>query len=112
MEDIKEYFKKLIDSGVIKARIGGPKNNILICKTLADWCIASSDLVRAGYIVSSPGTFGGPSKSNRTNTYNKIWRNGTVCASVVEKKVLIFTIPQTESDYCDVVCDSEELNES
>lgn len=108
MEDIKEYFKKLIDSGLINARIGGPKDNILICKTLADWCISSSALVRAGYIVNSPGTFGGSSKSNRTNTYNKIWRNGTVCASVIEKKVLIFTIPQTKSDYCNVISDSKD----
>lgn len=108
MEDIRDYFKKLISSGVIKASIGGPRDNILLCDTLSDWCVASGELVKAGYSVLSPGGFGGASSSERANTHNKIWRSGTLCASVIKKKVLIFSMPHNESDYCNVISDSKD----
>lgn len=103
MDDVKVFFQKLIDDGSVKATISGPKNNVLVCATTSDWCIASGELVHAGYEVDSPGSFGGSHPTSRQNTHNKIWKSGTVCASVVEKKVLVFSLPQTINDHCDVI---------
>lgn len=103
MEEIKVFFKELLDSGTVHGHIEGPKGNVIVCDTMKDWCIASGEMVHAGYEVNSPGGFGGSSHTSRQATWNKIWRGGTVCASVIERKILIFTLPQTVDDYCDVI---------
>ena len=101
-DDLKALFLKLIESGKIKGHLEGPKNNVLVCDSLADWCTAGSLIGKAGYNVESPGGWGGSAPNDRKNTYNKIWISGTVCASVIERKVLIFTLKQTENDYCHI----------
>lgn len=103
MNDIKDFFQKMIDEGLVNAKIGGPKNNILFCEAMSDWCIASGELTKAGYEVDSPGNYGGSSPSSRANTHNKVFRSGTVCATVINKKILVFSIPHTTSDYLDVI---------
>ena len=103
MDDVKVFFQKMIEEGLIQAKIGGPKNNILFCNSMSDWCIASGELSRAGYDVSSPGGYGGSSPSARANTHNKVFRSGTVCATVIEKRILVFSIPHTTYDYLDVI---------
>lgn len=101
-EELKAFFKELIETGKVKGHIEGPKDNVLVCDTLVDWCTAGSLIGQAGYDVVSPGGFGGSHPTDRKNTYNKIWRSGTVCASVIEKKILCFTLQQNSSDYCQI----------
>lgn len=103
MLDIKEFFKRLLESGLVHGHIDGPKGNVLVCDTLADWVLAGGELVQAGYEVDSPGGYGGGSPAARANTHNKIWRSGTVCATVINKRVFVFSLPQTTYDHCDVV---------
>lgn len=103
MEDIKVLFKKLLECGKVRGHIAGPKNNVLVCDTMRDWVIASGEVAQEGYDVTSPGGYGGASPSSRANTHNKIWRSGTVCAAVIEKRVLVFSLPQTTYDYCSIV---------
>lgn len=101
-DKIKAKFAELISSGLIQAHIEGPKNNILVCNSMNDWAIACGELCRSGFNALSPGGYGGSGATDRKNTYNKIWRSGTVCASVIEKKILCFTLSQTDSDYCHI----------
>jgi hypothetical protein len=107
MEEIKVFMRKMIEEGTVKGHMAGPKNNVLVCDTMADWCVASGELVQAGYNVSSPGGYGGSHPSSRANTHNKIWRSGTVCATVIDRRVHVFSIPiplpQTVNNYCDVI---------
>lgn len=102
MKDVKEFFKKMVEEKLINAKLGGPKENVLICESMKDWCIASGELVNSGYEVNSPGHYGG-GDSSRQNIHRKIWTSGVLCASVIEKKVLIFSLPHSISDYCDVI---------
>lgn len=104
MKEIREFFKGMIESGEVKGHIEGPRDNVLVCDAMADWCVASGEMVRAGYEVNSPGGFGGSAPLSRANTWNKIWRNGELCAIVVEqRKVLVFTLPRDIHDVCHVV---------
>ena len=102
-EDIKSFFAFLLDSGIVQGYLDGPRKNVLVCKTMNDWAISGSELAKRGFSCTSPGGYGGSSPKDRQNTYNKIWRSGTVCASVIEKRIFIFIQPQTEFDFCDVV---------
>jgi hypothetical protein len=68
-----------------------------------DWIIAGNEFAIHGYNCTSPGGFGGSSAKNRQNTHNKIWRSGCICACVIERKILLFTMPQTQFDFCDIV---------
>lgn len=99
---IKGIFKTLLSSDLVKGKIVGPKENVLECETMNDWIIAGSELAKAGFICSSPGGYGGSHPTSRQNTHFKIWKTGSLCAVVIEKKVLLFSLPQSVSDYCQI----------
>jgi hypothetical protein len=102
-EAIKGKFREVLESGQVKGHLEGPKKNILVCDTLNDWVRAGNEMMDAGFDITSPGGYGGSSPVDRSNTWNKIWKHGTLCASVIEKKIFIFRLLITEADYCDVV---------
>lgn len=107
---IKAFMRDLIESGIVHGRIAGPKDNVLVCDTLADWAVACGELVGRGHFeIASPGGYGGASPAARANTHNKIWRSGTACASIVDKRVLVFSIPRL-SQQIDVVWEKEKVD--
>jgi len=103
MEEIKDIFKRILADGIAKGRIDGPKGNVLVCDTQKDWIKAGNELVDAGYNCYSPGGYGGSHPASRQATWNKIWTTGTVCATVIDKRVLVFHLPQSVNDQCDVI---------
>ena len=103
METIKEIFKKSLDTGLVKGHIAGPKGNVLVCDSHKDWLKIGDELVDAGYDCYSPGGYGGGNPASRQATWVKIWQAGTVCATVIAKRVLIFHLPQSVNDQCDVI---------
>jgi hypothetical protein len=94
MKEIREIFKELLKSGKVHGHIKGPKDNVLVCDTMNDWVKAGNEIMNEGYNITSPGGYGGSHPTDRKNTWNKMWRSGTVCATVIEEKVLCFKIPQ------------------
>ena len=80
MDNIKIMMERLISDGIVKGHMGGPKENVLVCDTLEDFCVASGELVRSGYNVASPGGYGGSAPESRQATHQKVWGNGTLCA--------------------------------
>jgi hypothetical protein len=99
LDIFKRKFEILLSSGLVHGRLSGPKNNVLVCDSMNDWAIAAGEFARDGFVCSSPGHFG-PHPQSRQNTHKKIWKTGTLCAIVIEKKVIFFSLPQTEKDYC------------
>ncbi len=96
--DIKEVFKRLVETGRFKCKITGPKDNILDCETDEDWVRASHYLFDAGFTGVSPGTLGS-SPAQRASLYQKMYRSGTVHAVVIKSRILVWRVA-TESDYC------------
>jgi len=101
-ENIKAKFQDLVSSGIVKGKIIGPLDNVLSCETMNDWVIAGSEFSKSGYCVSSPGSYG-THPTSRQNTHNKIWKSGTICACVIDRKILCFSLPQTACDYCNII---------
>lgn len=101
-EKIKNIFQNLISTRSVNGHIEGPKENVLVCDSMNDWVIAGSELAKAGYVCSSPGSYGGSHPYSRQNTHKKIWKSGTLCAIVIEKRFIVFSLPQTDSDYCQI----------
>jgi len=90
MDKIKEIFKELIEKGTVKATLGGPKQNVLVCETMADYCIASTEMIHRGYSVLSPGGYSGASEVSRKALDARVWRYGTVSAISYNKKTLLY----------------------
>lgn len=90
MEKIKDIFKELIDKGTVKATLGGPKQNVLVCVTMTDYCIASTEMIHRGFSVLSPGGYGASSEVNRKALDARVWRYGTVCATSYNRKTLLY----------------------
>jgi hypothetical protein len=83
MEQIKKAFNELIEDGTVKGKIGGPKENVLICDSMSDWCIAGGELTNRGFSVLSPGGYLASIDANfgRKALDARVWRYGTVCAT-------------------------------
>ncbi len=90
MDNIKGVFRELIKNGTVKAELGGPKENVLVCETLEDYCIASTEIIQRGYSVLSPGGFSGANDVSRKALDARVWRYGTVCATSYNKKTLLY----------------------
>lgn len=82
MEDndrVKAKFRELLEKGTVKGRIDGPTANVLICDSMADWCLATGELVKMGFDVCSPGGYGGSHPVSRQTTHHRLWRSGKIC---------------------------------
>ena len=90
MESIISIFTQLIESGKVKGTLGGPKQNVLICDTNQDYCIASTAMIEEGFSVLSPGAYSGSSEVSRKALDARVWRYGTVCAISYNKKTLMY----------------------
>ena len=90
MDKIKEIFEKLIGTNAVKATLGGTKQNVLVCETLEDYCIASTEMISRGYSVLSPGGYSGASEVSRKALDARVWRYGTICAISYNKKTLLY----------------------
>lgn len=109
VDRIREKISELVASGLVHGHIDGPKDNVLMCDTLNDWCIASGELVKAGFGAMSPGGYGGSHPISRQATHVKIWKSGTVCAVVYKRKVFYFLGLLSEvEEYVDVIYDEDE----
>jgi hypothetical protein len=104
MNEIKEKMVELVENGLVHGHFEGPKDNVLVCDTLNDWCIASGELVKAGYGAMSPGGYGDSHPTSRQNVHNKIWRSGTVSAVQYKRKVFFFCgLLSQDEEYMDIV---------
>jgi len=89
-EEIKKKLTEMLESGMIKGHFEGPKDNVLICDSMNDWCLAGGEMVRSGFNVASPGGFGGSHHVARQVTHSKIWKTGTLCAISYNRKIHFF----------------------
>jgi hypothetical protein len=88
MEEIKSIFKTMIEDGTVKGKIGGPKENVLVCETMADWCTAGGEFTQRGFSVLSPGGYLAAIDADfgRKALDARVWRYGTVCATSYTKR--------------------------
>lgn len=89
-EEIKKKLVELVEKKIVNGHFEGPKNNVLVCDTMNDWCLAGGEMVRAGFNVASPGGFGGSHPVARQVTHSRIWKTGVLCAICYNRKVHFF----------------------
>jgi len=96
-------MESLIEDGIVKGIISGPKGNVLICDTLNDYNVAGEELVHAGYNVVSLGDYGGSAPESLLATNKKVWIDGALCATSFKKKNVVFGMFPSDEEYLDIV---------
>ena len=96
-------MESLIEDGIVKGIISGPKGNVLICDTSNDFNVAGEELVHAGYNVVSLGDYGGSAPESLLATNKKVWIDGAHCATSFKKKNVVFGMFPSDEEYLDIV---------
>ena len=96
---VRDALQDLVDRRIVKGHITGPKNNVLMCDTPADFVLAGSEMTRRGFDTVSPGYLGSHPVSRQT-THSRIWKSGSLCAIQVvkEPRLTLFFHPQGRAD--------------
>lgn len=82
---VRDALEDIVNRGIVKGQMVGPKKNVLMCDTPADFVAAGSEMTRRGFDTVSPGYLGSHPVSRQT-THARIWKGGTLCAIQVVKE--------------------------